>query len=83
MSLPAPPIEGVYFEKLNSILINTISPKCFSCGRLFVADEVCVSLKGNGGIIRLEKKCFDSLMVGLYLFNEHTEKMKTFSLEIQ
>lgn len=70
-------IEGftVYFEKLDSILINAIHPKCFLCGAfMVVSDEKCVAFRG-AQTMRLDMKCYDQFCVGISLFNQNMKEM--------
>jgi hypothetical protein len=73
----------IYYERLDSILINTVHPRCFLCGEfLLVSDGKALVIKGSD-TIRLSPECFASLISGLGIFIQTENSMGVFTNEIQ
>lgn len=69
----------VSLEKLDTVLINTIAPKCFACKDSFtVEDKVCVRVAvARQPPLRFhDGYCMQHFTYGCYLFLENREKMK-------
>lgn len=85
--MQAPPEQeghfSIYFEKLDSLLVNTLSPKCFLCGELLdTSDLKCVVVRSLE-VLRFDTECWDQFIVGLFMFNQNMESMSPLMNNIQ
>jgi hypothetical protein len=86
--LPAPPQVkqghfSIYMERLDSILISTLAPRCYMCNRLFEPNDTVVVMDIQNLIHRFHVDCYNQLAVGMSLFHREFDNMKVFSTEIQ
>lgn len=72
-------------ERLDSILIQSIFPKCFLCDQYFLINEICVRLKVPDQLtLRFHRNntdqggesCWGYFVEGIALFVEHEAKLK-------
>ena len=84
--MSAPPVKegkfSVYFDKLDSIFVSSIRPRCFICNDYFNSNEVAVTIRGPQQTIRVSKDCFKELVNGVYLFEENSNSMKVFNTTV-
>lgn len=85
--MPAPTIEAgklkIYFEKPDSILINTIRPTCFLCGEdITVNDKVVVVIKATS-TLRIKPDCFNVLVQGIAVTIKADQYMHIYGNDIQ
>lgn len=82
-----PPVKdgnfSIYLEKLESNLVSSIHPKCYLCEEAFEVNAIAIAIRSIGGnTLRLEKECFNDLMLGILMFDESISNMKVFSTQL-